>query len=89
MTRTVVVMALWGGFALVTWNVMFDRYVMGSAIEFTRVQVVRYQNGEPLLSIHEGFSPRLRDAALQASLWVAPIVAAGALATALTRRQGR
>ncbi|HUE86579.1 MAG TPA: hypothetical protein VMO26_10925 [Vicinamibacterales bacterium] len=89
MTRVGAVAALWAVFAFVTWNVLFDRQVMVSAVEFTRDQIVRHQNGDALISIHEGFSPSVRQAALQATLWVVPILALGALATFLTFRRVR
>lgn len=89
MTRVGLVAALWAVCAFVTWNVMFDRHVMTSAVEFTRHQVVRHQDGDVLLSIHEGFSPSVTQAARRATLWVVPIVAVGGLMTFLTFRQGR
>jgi hypothetical protein len=89
MTRIGIVAALWATFAFVTWNVIFDRHVMGSAVEFTRDQVVRYQNGDALIPIDEGFSPSVRQAAVQATMWVTPIIAAGALTTILTFRRIR
>jgi len=74
-----VVIALWIAFVFVTWNVIFDRHVANAAVEFTREQIVRYQQGRPTTSIDVGFSPRVRDAAWRASLWTSPIVVAGAL----------
>ena len=89
MTRRRVVVVLWCVFAFVAWNVIFDRLVATAAVEFTRDQVMRHQGGQPLTSIHDGFSPRVRDAALLASLWTAPIVAAGALSIFFSFRQVR
>jgi len=89
MTRIAVVAALWAAFAFVTWNVIFDRHVAASAVEFTRNQIVRHQNGEVLIPIHEGFSPRVREAALRATLWVAPIITVGTLTIVLTFRRLR
>ena len=89
MTRIWVIVAWWAVFAFVAWNVLFDRHVMASAVEFTRDQVVRHQSGAALVSIHEGFSPRVRDAAQQATLWVAPILAAGALTVFFSFRRRR
>jgi hypothetical protein len=77
MTRRRVVIALWLVFVCVAWNVTFDRLVGTAATEFTRDQVMQYQTGQPGPSIHDGFSPRVRGAAWQASLWTLPIVAAG------------
>ena len=89
MTRPAVVVGLWLAFAFVSWNVMFDRFVWIAATEFTQDQIVRQRRGEALTSIHDGFSPRVRDAALQASLWTAPIVAAGVVALYLSVRRVR
>jgi hypothetical protein len=80
MTHRRVAIALWLVFAAVAWNVIFDRLVWTAATEFTRDQIVHYQAGEPITSIHGGFSPRLRAAAVQASLWTLPIIASGAAA---------
>ena len=89
MMRCGVVAALWAVFAFVTWNVIFDRHVMVSAVEFTRDQILRSQRGDALISIHEGFSPRVRHAAVQATLAVVPVIAAAALTLFLTFRRGR
>jgi hypothetical protein len=77
--RRGVVIALWLAFAFVTWNVIFDRHVAGAAVEFTREQIIRYQQGLATTSIDVGFSPRVRDAAMRASLWTSPIIVAAAL----------
>jgi hypothetical protein len=89
MTRLGVAIALWCVFAFVTWNVIYDRLVAVAAVEFTRDQITRHQTGQPVTSIHEGFSPRVREAALEASLWTTPILAAGALSVFLSFRRGR
>ena len=89
MTRVRLVAVLWAVFAFVTWNVIFDRRVQVAAEEFTVEQVVRHQNGSPTVSIHDGFSPRVRDAALRATLWVVPILGVGALTTFVSFRQER
>jgi hypothetical protein len=89
MARAGVVAALWAAFAFVTWNVMFDRHIYVAAVEYTRDQVLRSQNDAPLISIHDGFSPRVGAAARQATLWVLPILGVGALMTFLSFRRLR
>ena len=89
MSRIGVVIALWIALAFVAWNVIFDRYVAVAGVEFTREQIVRYHRGEALTSIHAGFTPRVRQAAWHASLWVSPIVGGGALALYFTFRRTR
>jgi hypothetical protein len=83
MSRFGLVVSLWLACVGVVWHVIFDRSVATAALEFTREQVVRYQAGEPTTGIHAGFSPRVRQAAWQASLWVSPLVVAGACASYL------
>jgi hypothetical protein len=89
MTRARVVAALWAVFALVAWNVIFDRLVNAAAVEFTRDQILRYQGGATPISIHDGFSPVVRAAALQATLWVVPILGVGAVSTFVSFRRIR
>jgi hypothetical protein len=89
MNRIGVAIALWLALAFVTWNVIFDRSVADAATAFTREQIVRYQQGQTLTSIHAGFSPRVALAAWHASLWVSPIVVAGGLAIFSTFRRTR
>ena len=69
---------LWLSFAFVTWNVVFDRGVANAALEFTREQIVRHQNGAPVVSIDAGFRPRVGHAALTASLYSGLVLACGA-----------
>jgi hypothetical protein len=80
MNRSGVIIALWLAFAFVAWNVVYDRQVRRAAVEFAREQVSIHQQGGTPASLHAGFSPRVREAALYASLWVSPILVAGALA---------
>jgi hypothetical protein len=89
MTHRGVVIALWCAFAFVAWNIIYDQLVWTAATEFTREQVVQYQAGRPVTSIHDGFSPRVGDAAWRASLWTLPIVAAGAVAVYFSFRRVR
>ena len=89
MARVGIVAALWAAFAFVTWNVLFDRQVQVAAVAFTRDQILRSQNGATLISIHDGFSPSVSDAARQATLGVLPIIAVGALTTLVSFRRLR
>lgn len=72
-----VVVALWLACAFVTWNVVFDRGVAVAAVEFTRDQIARHQQGEPVAFIDDAFSPRVRAAALEASLYAIAILVVG------------
>ena len=89
MSRRRTAIALWLLFAAVAWNVIFDRLVWTAATDFTRDQILRSQAGSSLTSIHDGFSPEVRRAAVQASLWTLPILAGGAGALLLSFRRMR
>jgi hypothetical protein len=71
--------AWWAAFTFVGWNATFDREVARAGNEFTRTQIARYERGEAVTSIEQGFRPRVRDAALTASAVGAVIAAAGVL----------
>lgn len=75
--------ALWVTFAFVTWNVVFDRSVAEAAVEFTRDQIVRYQQGAPVGSIESAFSPHVRDAAVKADLYAAFVLLCGAVVSGM------
>jgi hypothetical protein len=89
MIRRRTAIALWLLFAAVTWNVIFDRLVWTAATDITRDQILSYQAGGSLTSIHDGFSPDVRRAAVQASFWTLPILAGGACALVLSFRRMR
>ena len=69
-----------------TWNVVFDREVAIASLAFTREQVVRYQQGQPVNSIDEAFRPHVRAAALEASGWAGALLVIGAAVLFLTPR---
>lgn len=87
MSRPVVLAVLWLVCAFVVWNVVFDRQVAVDALDFTREQVLRHQDGRALTSIHAGFSPLVREAALRAAVWTSPILLAGVLAVYFSVRR--
>jgi hypothetical protein len=81
---------LWITFSFVTWNVVFDRGVADAAIEFTREQIARYHVGAPVVAIDAAFRPRVRQAALIASLYSGLVLGFGAVALfAAGRGKGR
>jgi hypothetical protein len=69
--------ALWILLALVVFNVTFDWQVRAAAHTFVRSQIVRHQQGQPTLSIADGFRPMVRQAALDSSVWLVLIAAIG------------
>jgi hypothetical protein len=80
------VIALWIAFAFVTWNVVFDRQVAVAALEFTQEQIARAGRGEPTARIDQAFQPRVRRAALIASIPAGLILVAGAVVLRLAAR---
>jgi hypothetical protein len=81
-----VALVLWAAFAVVTWNVVFDRHVYVAAVRFTQQQIQRHEDGEQVSSIEEAFTPEIGRAALRASVWGGAILAAG---VALAQWAGR
>jgi hypothetical protein len=79
--RARIAMALWFLLAIVVFNVRFDWQVRLAGHAFVRSQLVRHQQGQPTLSINEGFRPMVRQAALDASMWLILIAASGSVLT--------
>ena len=77
--------SFWLVLGFVSWNVVFDRRVAVAAVAFTREQTLNHQQGRPLVSIDEGFSPEVRAAAGHATLWAGVIVAIGAVISLTAR----
>jgi hypothetical protein len=75
---------LWLLAAFVAWNVVFDREVAVAAIEFTREQIVRYDQGEPVRALETVFRPRVGRAAMIASAWALLVLVAGAVVVRLS-----
>jgi hypothetical protein len=92
MKRSVALFCLWLVFGFVTWNVVFDRRVAVAGVAFTREQTLNHQEGRPLVSIDEGFSPSVRAAAFGAALWASSLTALGVIlslaAARMLRRPG-
>jgi hypothetical protein len=84
-----VALALWAAFAVVTWNVVFDRHVYVAAVQFTQQQIQRHERGEQVSSIAEAFTPQLGHAAARATLWGGVVLVTGVLLTVLAGRPTR
>jgi hypothetical protein len=80
---------LWAAFAVVTWNVVFDRHVYIAAVHFTQAQIQRYERGERVSSIREAFTPELGRAAIRASAWGGAVFATGVALTQWAARRVR
>jgi hypothetical protein len=86
--RTIALL-LWAAFAVVTWNVVFDRYLYIAAVRFTQAQIQRYERGEQVSSIQRAFTPELGRAAIRASAWGGAVFATGAALTQWAARRVR
>ena len=80
MSRVRLAAVFWLVFALVTWNVVFDRAVADAGLQFTRDQIVSYQQGAAVDSIATSFSPAVGRAALKASIYAGIVLACGGFA---------
>jgi hypothetical protein len=78
---------VWAVFALVVWNVVFDRRVYEASVEFTQQQIHAFQAGQPVASIEGAFRPQVRRAALEASAWGGSVLAAGFVLTMVWNRR--
>ena len=72
-----IALGLWILLAIVVFNVTFDWQVRTANHAFVRSQIVRHQQGQPTLTIAEGFRPMVRQAALDSSRWLVVIAVAG------------
>jgi hypothetical protein len=82
-------MSLWILLAIVVFSVKFDWETRLAAHAFVRSQLARQQQGQPLISINDGFKPMVRAAARDSAIWLVVIAAAGnaAVMAAAQRRK--
>jgi hypothetical protein len=67
-------------FTLATWNVAFDAMVALEGARFTRTSAERYQDGLPPITIEAAYRPRVRRAALYATLLASAVLVTGPIA---------
>ena len=80
---------LWLLLAVVVFNVRFDWQTRAANHAFVRSQLARLQQGQPPLTINEGFRPMVRQAALDSSLWLILISVGGSVAVASVQGKSR
>jgi hypothetical protein len=80
-------LGLWIAFAVVVWNVSFDRQVKTAGRAFMHEQLARHTRGLPVTTINDGFRPRIRAAAVRSSAWSLLIAGTGVAATAWAARR--
>ena len=77
---------LWLLLAVVVFNVRFDWQTRQANHAFVQAQLARQQQGQPLVTINDGFRPMVRQAALSSSVWLVVIAGGGLAAVAIARR---
>lgn len=70
-------MGLWLLLAIVVFNVTFDWQTRVAGFVFVQSQLARQQQGQPPVSINDGFRPMVRAAARHSAVWLVMIAAAG------------
>lgn len=88
MTRPVLLaLSLWLLFAAVVYSVTSDRNTKAAGRAFAFDQLARFQRGERLTSINDGFRPGVRAIAARSGAWFLVIAGTGAAATAWAARR--
>ncbi len=88
MTRPVrLAFGLWLLLAAVVYSVTSDRQTKAAGRAFAHEQVARYQRGERILTINQGFRPRVRAIAARSGAWFLVIAGTGAAASAWAARR--
>jgi hypothetical protein len=80
--KTYWAMGLWLLLAVVVFNVRFDWQTRTANRAFVQSQLARRQQGQPLLTINDGFRPMVRQAARDSSVWLILISVGGTVAVA-------
>jgi hypothetical protein len=78
---------LWLLFAIVVFSVRFDWQTRAANHAFVQSQLARQKQGQPPLTINDGFRPLVRQAARDSSVWLILISVGGSLAVAAGSRQ--
>ncbi len=79
-------MGLWLLLAAVVFSVTFDWHTRAAGHAFVRAQLARQQQGQPPISINDGFRPLVGDAARRSAVWLVVISVAGTAAVSAARR---
>lgn len=80
-------LGLWVVLAAVVFMVRFDWQTKAAAQVFAAEQLARYQQGQPTVTINDGFRPRVRAEARRAGMWSGLILLTGMAGTAWASRR--
>ncbi len=83
-------MGLWAILAVIVFNVTFDWQTRVAGHKFVQAQLLHQRQGQPTISINDGYTPMVRAAARRSAVWLVGIAGAGTAAViAAGRRQVR
>jgi hypothetical protein len=83
-------MGLWIVLAVAVFSVTFDWQTRVAGHQFVQAQLLRQQQGQPTISINDGYTPMVRAAARRSAVWLVAIAVVGSAAVmAAGRRQVR
>ena len=83
--RVKLAIGLWILLAIVVFSVRFDWETRAAGHAFVSSQVARKQQGQPAISINDGFRPMVRAAAGRSAVWLVAIAAFGTVAVMAAR----
>jgi hypothetical protein len=79
-------MGLWILLAVAVFSVSFDWQTRVAGHEFVQAQLLRQQQGQPPISINDGYTPMVRAAAGRSAVWLVAIAVVGTAAVAAAGR---
>jgi hypothetical protein len=82
-------MGLWIVLAIAVFSVSFDWQTRVAGHDFVRAQLLRQRQGQPYVTINDGFAPMVRAAARRSAVWLVVIAAGGTTAVIMAARRGQ
>ena len=80
---------LWMVFAIAVFSVTFDWQTRVAGHEFVKAQVARHRQGQPVITINDGFTPMVAAAARRSAIWLVVIAVGGTAASVMAARRGQ
>ncbi len=84
-----VAIGLWIVLALAVFSVVFDWQTRAAGHRFVQSQMLRHRQGQPAISINDGYVPQVREAAAGAAVWLVVIAVGGSAASAIAGARER
>ena len=80
---------LWIILAIAVFSVSFDWQTRVAGHAFVQAQVLRQRQGQPIVTINDGYTPMVRAAARRSAVWLVVIALGGTAAAVLAARRGQ